>query len=101
MAEYLVVEQNSNFETEFRANDPHNPESDEIRPVLRVHELPPDTQLRGSLGACTAIVLNTCAQQHKLDLQKVELQLSYDRIFQDNGENCGEIEHGRDRLTKS
>lgn len=98
MSEYLVVQQNSSFETEFRAKDPRNPDSDEIRPVIHIHELTPYTQLLGSLGACTAIVLNTYAQHHQLSLEKVELHLRYDRVFQDDCENCEEIDHYEEQI---
>lgn len=98
MAEYLVVQQTSNFETEIRVKDPHSPESDEIRPVIWIQELPPNTQLLGSLGACTGIVLNTYAQSHNLNLKKVELYLSYDRIFQCGCADRGEIERREEQI---
>jgi len=98
MSEYLVVQQNNRFETEFRANDPRDPESSEIRPVVRIHELTPYSQLLGSLGACTAIVLNTYAQHHQLSLEKVELHLSYERVFQEDCENCEAIDHYEEQI---
>jgi putative redox protein len=98
MSEYLVVQQNRNFETEFRAKDPHDPASDEVRPVVHIHELTPYSQLLGSLGACTAIVLNTYAQHHNLNLEKVELRLSYERVFQDDCENCENIDRYEEQI---
>jgi putative redox protein len=46
--------------------------------------------LLASLGACTGIVLHTYAQHHDVDLQEVELNLQYQRVFQDDCENCSE-----------
>jgi putative redox protein len=100
MAEHLIVRQNNKFEIEFRARDPHDPESDEIKPVTYIHALTPYTMLLASLGACTAIVLHTYAQNHDVNLQEVELHLHYERVFQDDCENCEEIERYEERITE-
>jgi putative redox protein len=98
MAEHLIIRQNSKFETEFQASDPHDPESDEIRQVVHIHELTPYTMLLASLGACTAIVINTYAQNHDVDLQEVELDLQYERVFQDDCENCEQIDRYEEQI---
>jgi hypothetical protein len=51
MAEYLVVRQVSRFEIEFLAPDPQDAESDELQPVVHVHELTPYTLSLASLRA--------------------------------------------------
>jgi putative redox protein len=48
--------------------------------------------LLSSLGGCTAIVLNTYAQNHQVDLHEVELRLRYKRVFKEDCENCEHIE---------
>jgi len=88
MAEYVIVRQNSQFETEFQASDPHQPESDEVRPVDRIHEMTPYTMLLAGLAACTAMVVNTYARNYKIALQSVELSVRYSRDFQEDCENC-------------
>jgi putative redox protein len=98
MAEHVIVRQNSRFEIEFRALDPRDPESDEIEPVVRIHELTPYTMLLASLGACTTIVLHTYAQHHHVDLEEVELHLRYKRVFQHDCEHCEEIERYEEQI---
>ena len=92
MAEHVIVRQNSDWEIEFEALDPSEDESAEVRPVVKIHELTPYTMMLASLGACTAIVLHTYAQNHDINLQEVELDLRYRRVLQPDGENCEEIE---------
>jgi uncharacterized OsmC-like protein len=98
MAEHVIVRQNSKFEIEFRALDPRDPESDEIQPVVHIHELTPYSLLLASLGACTTIVLNTYAQHHDVDLQEVESRLRYRRVFQHDCENCEEIKRYEEQI---
>jgi uncharacterized OsmC-like protein len=101
MAEQVTVRQNSNFETEFWASDPREPESGEIEPVVHIHELSPYTMLLASLGACTAIVLNTYSQHHDVDLEQVETHLSYERVFQDDCENCEDIDRYEEQIEET
>jgi uncharacterized OsmC-like protein len=98
MAEHVIVWQNSKFEIEFRAQDPRDPESDEIQPVVHIHELTPYTMLLASLGACTTIVLHTYAQHHDVDLEEVESRLRYKRVFQHDCENCEEIDRYEEQI---
>jgi putative redox protein len=98
MSEHVIIRQKSNFETEFRAQDPHDPESDEIKHVIHIHQLTPYTMLLASLGACTAIVMNTYAQNHDVALNEVELHLRYQRVFQDDCENCEEIQRYEEQI---
>lgn len=98
MSEHVIVWQNSKFEIEFRAQDPRDSESGEIQQVVHIHELTPYTMLLTSLGACTAIVVNTYAQHHDVALQAVELELRYQRVFQEDCENCEEIESYNEKI---
>jgi putative redox protein len=94
----VLVRQDSQFQTEFLASDPEALESEELQPVYHIHDLTPYGMLLASLGACTAIVLNTYAQHHDVDLQEVEVNLEYDRLFQEDCENCEHIEQYEERI---
>lgn len=83
MTERVIVIQNSKFEIDFQTTDPHDPESNEFKSVIHIHELTPYTMLLTSVGSCTSIVLHTYAQNHEVDLREVELHLKYWRDFQD------------------
>jgi len=82
---------NSRFETEVLAVDPHLPDSDQLHPVEGITQLTPYGMLLASLGACTAIVLHTYAQNHEVDLDEVELRLQYARVFSEDCEQCEDI----------
>jgi putative redox protein len=55
---------------------------------MHINELTPYTMLLSSVGACTAIVLHTYAQNHGVDLHEVVLQLQYERSFQDDQQDA-------------
>jgi putative redox protein len=98
LAEYVVVRQNSDFEIEILARDPHNPEDDQFHPVDAIYHLTPYGMLLSGLGSCTAIVLHTYAQYHSVDLQEVELRLEYDRVFADDCVECEGIQEYREQI---
>ena len=98
MAERVIVRQNSAFETEFLALDPHDPDAHDFHPVEHIHQLTPYGMLLAGLAGCTAIVLHTYAQHHGVDLQEVELHVQYDRVFADDCENCEGIEEYREQI---
>ena len=88
MAEQVIIRQNKHFGTEVKATDPHQPESTELRPVSYLHELSPYGMLLLSAGACTAILLNSYAQNHEIDLEAVSLQLTYERDAEQDCKDC-------------
>ena len=92
MTERVIVRQNNRFETQFLAIDPHHPDSQEFEEAEYIHELTPYGMFLAGLAGCTAIVLHTYAQNHEVALEGVELRLKYDRIFDDDCENCEDIE---------
>ena len=92
MPEKISIRQNRDFEISFEVSDPRNPESEELIFTTKLHDLDPYTMLLASLGSCTAIVLNTYARNHAINLEEVEIQLQYQRYFKDDCENCEEIE---------
>jgi uncharacterized OsmC-like protein len=93
MAEIVVVRQRSNFETDFLAADTDSPdvEARELKPVHAIHELTPYGMLLAGLGSCTTILLHSYAHHHGVDLEEVELRVSYDRVFDEDCERCEEI----------
>lgn len=92
MAERLILRQNDRFETEFLSNDPHRPYSEEFKPTTNMHDLTPYGLFLAGLAGCTAVVLHTYAQNHGLDLDRVELRLTYDRVFDEDCETCDGFE---------
>ncbi len=89
MAETVLVRQNNDFEISFWTLHEHDAE--DFHPVAHIHSLTPYGMMLASLGSCTAILLQSFAQNHGIDLQEVALQLTYDRVFQDDCDNCENI----------
>lgn len=98
MAENVIVQQNAQFETKILATDRDHPDSSDYERVQHVQQLTPYGMLLSSLGSCTAILLNSYAQNHGLDLQAVELRLRYDRDFYEDCDNCDEIEQYQEQI---
>lgn len=98
MGERVIVRQDSNFITEILARDPHDPQADEFEEVHHVQQLTPYGMLMSSLASCTAIVLHTYAQHHGIGLEEVALDVTYDRVFAEDCEDCGEIERYREQF---
>ena len=98
MAEKVIVRQNSMFETEILAADPHDPDAHHLHPVEYVHQLTPYGMLLAGLASCTAIVVHTYAQYHGVDLDEVELQVQYDRVFADDCEDCEGIQEYQEQI---
>ena len=101
MAEKVVVRQRNNFETEFRALNPETPESGELYPVKHIQDLTPYGMLLASLGSCTAVVVNTYAQHHGVELDEVELAVEYERVFKDDCEHCEDIPGYKESINMS
>lgn len=98
MTERVIVRQNSRFETEFWASDPHHPEAGELQPVQHLHSLTPYGMLLAGLGACTTIVLHTYAQNHHVSLDEVEIHLEYGRSFQEDCKDCEHLGEPEERI---
>ena len=93
MAERIYFRQTSAFETEVRAQlEEDQAEEVELHLVSEIVELNPYGMLLVGLGGCTAAVLHTYAQHHKLALREVGINLSYDRVFKEDCENCENID---------
>ncbi|MCS7282100.1 MAG: OsmC family protein [Anaerolineae bacterium] len=100
MSEKVVVRQNRDFLTEILATDPHRPGDSKLYPVEHLYHLTPYGMLLASLGTCTAIVLHTYAQHHGVDLEEVELRLSYERIFADDCRDCEAIDTYEEQIVE-
>ena len=90
MSERVVVYQDKSFRTDFKASDPQDETSDDLEAVMHLHELTPYGMLLASVGACTAIVVNSYARNHNIPLRAVTVDSSYDRVFMDDCEDCEE-----------
>jgi uncharacterized OsmC-like protein len=98
MAERVLVRQNKEYETKIFGPDPRDPESNKLFPVKEIYDLTPYGMLLASLGSCTAVLLNSYAQNHGLDLHEVELRLKYERNFKKDCENCEDIERYEEEI---
>ena len=96
MTEKVIIRQNSRFETEFQATDPEVEGAGEFFDVSGLHELTPYGMLLSSLGGCTAIVVNTYANNHGIPLDAVEIRLEYRRNFKEDCINCETIDRYED-----
>jgi uncharacterized OsmC-like protein len=93
MAERIYFRQTNTFEMEVRAQlEEQLEESIELNPVIELVELTPYGMLLVGLAGCTSAVLHTYAQNHRLDLREVEINLTYNRVFKEDCENCENIE---------
>jgi uncharacterized OsmC-like protein len=92
MSEKLLLRQKGDFETEIWAADPHDPKSEELKPVEHVFGLSPYGMLLASLAGCTAVLLTTYAQNHQIGLQEVELRLDFARVFEEDCQHCEETD---------
>lgn len=88
MSERVIVYQDKSFRTDFRAADPSAEDTSEVEPVMHLHNLTPYGMLLASVGACTAIVVNTYARNHNIPLRGITVDSSYERIFADDCEDC-------------
>lgn len=98
MSERVIVRQNAQFETEFLIPDPQEPESDQWIQVAHIYALTPYGMLLASLGACTAIVLNSYAEHHEVELERVTISLSYARVFDEDCKDCDELDRYKETV---
>ena len=97
MSEKVIIRQNKDFETEFLASDPHTTDSD-LQPALSIYHLSPYTMLLASIGSCTAVLLNSYAQNHGIDLEEVELSLEFGRNAAEDCEDCEGIDEFEEQI---
>jgi uncharacterized OsmC-like protein len=93
MTEKIVFRQASTYETEVRTPVLEDQaQADQLQPVTEWVELNPYEMLLVGLAGCTTAVLFTYAQYHQLELHEIEITATYDRIFEEDCENCEHIE---------
>ena len=90
MSERVVVYQDKSYRTEFKAADPHDEEAEKLDVVMHLHNLTPYGMLLASVASCTAIVVNSYAQNHNIPLKGVRVDTRYDRVFADDCDDCDE-----------
>jgi uncharacterized OsmC-like protein len=90
MSERVVVYQDKDFQTGFKAADPEGAKPGELEDVGHLHQLTPYGLLLASVASCTAIVLNTFSQHHDIPLESVTVDCMFDRVFADDCKDCDE-----------
>jgi uncharacterized OsmC-like protein len=91
MTEIVIVHQNYKLETFFMISDSEASDATVLKTINHIHELTSYGLLLASLGSCTAITINTYAQNHQLALDEIEITLEYDRTFKQDCDNCEKI----------
>lgn len=74
------------------------PELRELHPVSAIHELSPYGMLLASLAECTAILLHAYARNHNVPLQRVELRMTYERVFAADCKDCEKSQTYSERI---
>jgi putative redox protein len=101
MAERIIFRQNNKFEVEFLASDPRDPESGDVYKVDGLHEVTPYGMMLFSLASCTAQVILSYANHHQVSVQEVEFDLTYERVFEEDCENCQDIDRYQEQINES
>src|SRR5512145_716653 len=98
MSEKVIVRQNKNFEVGFWSTDPNQADAQDYQPVQGLHEVTPYAMLLIGLASCTAQMVLTYAQHHHVKLDEVEFHLTYDRTYQEDCENCEQIDDYKEEI---
>jgi len=86
MADRVIVWQDSEFRTRFWAEE--EGKAGKMEEAKQIHQLNPYSMMLASLGSCTAIVLNTYAEHHRMSLDGVEIELYYNRNYRKDCDTC-------------
>jgi len=100
MTEKVRIRLDNQFRLEIEAVDPHAKDGD-FEPVLHVQGLSPYGMLIAGVGSCTAMVVMTYAKNHDLSLDQVELKMVYDRDFDQDCEQCEDIDEYEDFILET
>lgn len=98
MSERIVFKQNDQFQVEYYASDPRQPDNDDVQPVQGLHEVTPYGMMLFSLSSCTAQVVLSYAEHHQIPLREVELDVSYERVFSEDCDHCEEIDRYQEKI---
>jgi uncharacterized OsmC-like protein len=96
MSETIFVHQSRLLETTIQASFSEKETS--MRTVEMLHELTPYGMMLVSLGICTAMVVNTFAQNNNYPLDEVRIKLQYERKFKEDCENCTGIDRDEEAV---
>lgn len=88
MSEQIIVRQDNNYQVGFWTVDSLQPESEEFQQVQNLNELTPYGMMLVSLATCTSQVVLSYAKNHQIDLDEVELRLTYERDYKDDCDRC-------------
>jgi uncharacterized OsmC-like protein len=91
MSEKIIVRQNKNYQVGFWTVDPLQPVSGEYQQVQNLNELTPYGMMLVSLAVCTSQILLVYAKNHQIDLEEIELRLSYERDYKGDCDHCEDI----------
>jgi len=98
MSERIVFKQNDQFQVEYYASDPRKPDDEEVQPVQGLHEVTPYGMMLFSLASCTAQVVLSYAEHHQISLRAVEFDISYERVFREDCDNCEAIDRYQEKI---
>ncbi|HNR97526.1 MAG: OsmC-like protein [Chloroflexi bacterium ADurb.Bin180] len=100
MAETVVLKTGPELIPEFLASDHEaaEPELRELHPIHAIHELSPYGLLLAGLAECTAILLHTYARNHNVPLLRVELRMTYARVFATDCQDCDQSQTYTERI---
>jgi uncharacterized OsmC-like protein len=96
MTELIHVRQSDTLETVIQAS--FSGLSEGYKTVEDIHHLTPYGMMLASLGSCTAMVVHTFAQNHNYPLKEVGIQLKYEREFNEDCENCTDIDQYEEKI---
>jgi putative redox protein len=88
MAEHVIVRQDREFRTKFWVEEETEVGNEKMQEADHIHQLNPYSMMLSSLGSCTAIVLNTYAEHHRMPLEGVEIELFYNRNYRKDCDTC-------------
>ncbi len=88
MAEHVIVRQDADFRTQFLVEEETEDGNGKLQEASHIHQLNPYSMMLSSLGSCTAIVLNTYAEHHRMPLESVEIELFYNRNYRKDCDTC-------------
>ena len=91
MTEKVLVGLDNQFSLDVEAVDSETNAVD-FQPVDQIQELSPYGMLLAGVGSCTSMVVMTYAENHNISLDRIEIELDYQREFADDCEKCEDID---------
>ena len=85
MSERIIIKQDRNFHVHIWGSDPRDPDSRELIEVQHLNDLSPYTMMLVGMATCTGSVVLPYAEHHHLDLETLEIRLTYVREEPEEG----------------